>query len=146
MTSKQLKLSNSVSSIEILENNFGTLTYHPSIGLMHHEFHRFVYGYHFREIMSQGLRIFKDQNCNKWLSDDRKTSVLPSDDMEWINDHWNDQMIRSGWKYWALIMPNREIGKVHHQDLVDTYTEMGVTVQIFDTPSEAFVWLTTLPD
>jgi hypothetical protein len=47
----------------------------------------------------------------------------------------------AGWKFWAIVMPDKKIGQMNMQSIIDLYKEKCVTIQIFDDPAEALKWL-----
>ncbi|HOQ00779.1 MAG TPA: hypothetical protein PK604_08145 [Acetivibrio clariflavus] len=49
--------------------------------------------------------------------------------------------MKAGWKYWAIIMPNLEVGKLSMKSLIKEYSELGVTVELFNDVESAFKWL-----
>lgn len=129
------------SPITILSNEFATVWYHPDARIVHHQFHKYIYGQPFRDVLSAGADYFEQHGANKWLSDDRNNSALPADDAEWAIQTWNPRVVQAGWKYWALVMPKKLIGQLNMQQFVEMYSEMGIEVQMFSDPDEALAWL-----
>ena len=64
-----------MSLITILDNEYVTLWYHPDKQIIHHQFHKFLYGQAFRDAMNAGTEAMKKYGAHKWLSDDRKNSA-----------------------------------------------------------------------
>ncbi len=91
--------------------------------------------------LSKGAEFFEKEKCSKWLSDDRGNSALPAEDAEWATKVWSPRVVEAGWKYWALIMPDKAIGKMNMKRLVAAYDDSGVKVEIFDDESSALEWL-----
>lgn len=133
-----------MTSQTILENKYLTLWYHPDTKIVHHKFHRFVYGDRFREGLTAGVSLLKKHSCRKWLSDDRKNAALSPEDVDWCMAEFFPQAIKAGWKYWAIIMPEKVIGQLNMKRFIKTYSEMGLTVKVFVTPDKAMTWLESL--
>ena len=125
----------------ILDNEFITLWFHPDSKIIHHEFHKFTQGQTLRDCLSTGAEQMELKKANKWLSDDRKNTVVGEDDMKWTSTVWRPRVIKAGWKYWALVLPEKTIGKMNMQRIIKDYAETGVTVQAFNNPDEALKWL-----
>lgn len=126
---------------KILDNDYATLWHHPENKIVHHQFHKFIHGEQFRSVLEKGLEIFEEYNATKWLSDDRKNSALPKEDAEWAMTDWNPRVISSGWKYWAIVLPDKILGKTNMNQFIKQQNEQGVTVEIFDDADEALDWL-----
>ncbi len=127
----------------ILDTEYATLWYYPEAKIVRHVFHKFIYGQEFRQVLEKGLEIFKEHGAQKWLSDDRKNSTLTKEDTEWSVNVWSPQVIAADWKFWAIVMPDKIVGKINMQRFIDLYATLGVDVQIFDDADEALKWLET---
>ena len=132
-----------MSNSTVLQTEYATLWYHPEKKIVHHEFHKFIHGQEFRQVLEKGLEIFKEHGASKWLSDDRKNSTLTQEDSEWALTDWNPRVVDAGWKYWAIVMPDKVVGQMNMQRFIDLYATKGVTIQIFDDSDEALNWLKT---
>ncbi|MCL4249166.1 MAG: STAS/SEC14 domain-containing protein [Anaerolineae bacterium] len=130
-----------MSTETIIENEYTTLWYHPDSRIVHHKWHKFIHGERFREVLEKGLEIFQERGANKWLSDDRNNSTLPAADSEWGIKDWNPRVMAAGWKYWAIVMPDKVVGKMNMQRFIDLYAEQGLNIDIFDDADEALKWL-----
>lgn len=49
--------------------------------------------------------------------------------------------MKAGWKYWALILPEKVIGQLYMKRLVERGDQQGITVQLFSDPAKAMAWL-----
>lgn len=125
----------------ILENDYLTVWYHNESRIVHHQFNKFVYGDRFREGLNTGVSLLKKHACHKWLSDDRKNSALSPEDVEWCMTDFFPRAIKAGWKYWAIIMPQKVIGQLNMKRFIETYSDMGLTVKVFSDPDKAMSWL-----
>jgi hypothetical protein len=130
-----------MSKITIIDNEFAFLWFHPETKIVHHEIKKYVFGKHLREILDQGYEQMKKTGAQKWLSDDRKNNALSPEDGEWAQNDWSPRVIKAGWKYWAIVLPEKVMGQMNMRLFIDSYTKVGVTVQIFSNPDEALKWL-----
>lgn len=128
----------------ILETDYATLWYYPESKIVHHEFHRFIYGDKFREVLNTGLEVLRERGGKKWLSDDRKNSALPKADSEWGLNDWNPRVFEAGWRYWAVVMPDKVVGQMNLDWLMRENISQGLTVKAFEDPDEALEWLETV--
>ena len=129
------------SPITVLDNEFATVWYHSEDKIVHHQFHKFIYGQAFRDVLTRGAEIFEQYGATKWLSDDRNNSALHPDDSDWAVHTWNPRVVQAGWKYWAVVMPEKAIGQMNLKRFVKLYSDMGITVRVFSNPEEALMWL-----
>ncbi len=125
----------------LIDNAVASLWYYPDSKIIHHKFKKFVYGEHFQNILATGAEYFEKEGCKKWLSDDRNSSALRKADLEWGGNHWKQRIIKAGWKYWAIMMPDLEVGKLTMKTLINDYRELGVTVELFNDVELAYNWL-----
>ena len=128
----------------IFNTDYATLCYYPESRIMHHEFHKYIHGHELRSVLLQGLAVFQEYGIQKWLSDDRKNSALPQADLDWAIENWITPMINSGWKYWAVVLPDKPVGKAPMMRLIEIYSQHGVRVEIFEDPAEAYQWLESI--
>lgn len=125
----------------IIDNDFATLQYHPEAKIVHHKFHKFMFGQPFRDVMLKGLEVFKENDCQKWLSDDRGNPVMNPRDKAWGDANWAPNVIAAGWKYWALVMPEKVVGQMSMQQMVEQFRQIGIAVYVTDDPDKALQWL-----
>ncbi|AXQ28656.1 hypothetical protein D0B54_08165 [Solimonas sp. K1W22B-7] len=128
----------------LIDNPYVTLWYHPETKIVHHQMHRFIVESVFREFLQAGTQAMKQHGACKWLSDDRKNPVLAQSLHDWARDHWFPQTRKAGWKYWAIVAPEEELGQWTMQRAVDEYRAMGITAKYFSDPDEALRWLQTV--
>ena len=125
----------------LIDNDVASLWYYPEDKIIHHKFKKFVYGEKFYKILETGAEYFEKEGCNKWLSDDRNSSALRKADLEWGENNWKQRIIKAGWKYWAIMMPDLEVGKLTMRSLIKDFSELGITVQLFSDVETAYNWL-----
>ena len=49
--------------------------------------------------------------------------------------------MKAGWRFWALVMPEKATGKLKMKQLVEDTAKAGMTIEIFDDVNEALSWL-----
>ncbi|MCK6578801.1 MAG: hypothetical protein L6Q98_11905 [Anaerolineae bacterium] len=125
----------------LLDTDYATLWYYPEEKIVRHEFHRFIHGTPFREVLEKGLEVFIQNGAGKWLSDDRKNSSLTSEDLAWSAQDWSRRCMAAGWKYWAIIMPDKIAGQLNMNRILKDYIEQSLVVRVFEDPEEALAWL-----
>lgn len=100
----------------------------------------FIHGDELRSAFNSGYEQLKQENGNKWLSDNRGLPVYKQEDIEWINEDWFLRMLKAGWKYWALVEPESAIGLMVMKKFA-FYTDQGIILQVFKNTEEGFAWL-----
>lgn len=130
-----------MGNIKILDNETITIFYHTDKKIVHHEMHRYIHDEEFRKALTTGLDAMKKYGAVKWLSDDRKNPVLKPSDLDWSRNEWVPQVLNTGWKYWAIVLPEDFIGKVRMEKTGKELSEKGLTVNYFHDPDEAMRWL-----
>ena len=130
-----------MSRITIVDNEFASSWCYPEEGIIHHQFHKFTFAEEFRNVMTKDAEAFEKYGCDKWLSDDRNIGVLHPDDKAWGDENWLPRVMKAGWKYWALLLPEKAIGQLSLNQLVEEFSELGIIVKIFSDPDEALEWL-----
>ena len=134
-----------MTSTIILDNPSVTLWFHPDTGIVHHKIHKFIWGKEFREFLQAGAKVLAERRARKWLSDDRGNSVLSKEDLEWSHASWAPQVVRAGWKYWAIVQPEKVLAQFTMQGLVTKYAGLGVSAKFFTDPQAAMRWLEGQP-
>jgi hypothetical protein len=134
-------MENDTAKITILDNDYVSVWVYPDKKMIHHEFHKFVYGEILREALNAGTDAMKKYGAHKWLSDDRRNSALPREDQDWGNTVWFPQTKAVGWKYWAIVKPESVIGQLNIKRLAGNVAEEGVVTKFFSYPDEAMAWL-----
>ncbi len=125
----------------VLENEYIMVKCYPNEGILHHEFHQYAFGDVFREIMMAELEAFETNRCTKWLSDDRKFSAVLPEDKKWGDEVWRPRILEAGWKYWAMVLPEKITGQMNIQKMLNEYEELGVTTGVHSAPEDALSWL-----
>lgn len=125
----------------VFDKEYASLYYYPEPKIVHHVFHKFIYGEDFRQVLEKGLEIFQQHGAKKWLSDDRKNSALPTVDLTWGLEVWAPQVFKAGWKYWAILMPDKVAGQMSMNRIMKNYIDQGLNMQVLSETDEALKWL-----
>lgn len=125
----------------IMENDWAILWYYPEFKIGHHKMKKYLFGDNFQELLLKAVELLKSKRANKWLSDDRNHNASRVEDAEWANKVWLPNMINNGFKYWAIILPEKAIGQMNIKRYAQSVAEKGVIVKIFGDPDEGLKWL-----
>src|SRR3984957_17690447 len=112
--------------IFIIDSEAVSLRYYPASKIIHHEIRRFVHGQEFRGILEKGLKVFTERMARKRLSDDRGNGPLKPADADWAINDWAPRVMRAGWKFWAVVMPETVLGQMNMKRWIETYPAQGV--------------------
>ena len=125
----------------IVDTEYATMWYYPEKKIVRHVYHKFIYGDEWRSVMNKGTEVFKTQGGQSWLSDDRLNAALPTEDLMWGLDVWSPELFDLGWKYWAIVMPDKVSGQMNMNRIMKQYIDRGLIIQVFTDPEEALAWL-----
>jgi hypothetical protein len=130
-----------VSKIELMNNEHVALWYHPDVKVIHHQIHGFVPSQVFRELLTRGAEALEEHQAQKWLSDDTKSSPIRPEDYHWGDTVWAPRVIAAGFKYWAIVLPDKAVAQIQMQRFCEEYRARGVTVELFERDDRALAWL-----
>src|SRR5689334_21069556 len=109
--------------------------------------HKFLPSAVFRDLLSAGLMCLEDHRASRWLSDDRDNpAAVRLHDARWADTVWAPRVVRAGFRYWAIVMPQHAIGRMQMRKFIGDYEQRGVTVRAFEGLEEAQLWLASTPD
>ncbi len=128
-------------AMKIMDDTNISMWYYPESKILHHQIHQFFCGKPFRDALNKGVEVFQKYGAQKWLSDDRMIPALSKEDLDWGDRDWFPRVAKSGWKYWAIVMPEKVVGQLTMKRLAETYNSRGVCTRIFSSPDEAKKWL-----
>jgi hypothetical protein len=117
------------------------LVYYPATKIVHHEFHRFVRGAELREALETGLEAFIKYGASKWLSDDRMNGPVTPEDAAFGRDSWTPRVMAAGWRFWAVVMPEKVLGQMNMRRWIAAFREKGLVADAFANPDIAMRWL-----
>lgn len=129
----------------IYESPSVSVSYHPESGIIHSQVHKFVTGKEFQDFLMAGYNALVKNKSRKWLSDDRSNSVLRKEDVDWGNQNWFPKCVAAGWKYWAIVQPEKVLAAAPMERLVEDFKKFGVTSKFFSDPNAAMSWLESQP-
>lgn len=92
------------------------------------------------------MEVFINYGADKWLSDDRLNSAVPTADLEWSVNDWMPRAIAAGWRYWAIIMPDKVAGQWTMNRILTNHEDVRAEVRVFDSVDDALHWLGTVDD
>ena len=127
--------------IKVLENENFTLVVYPDKGIVQHTIHKWITGDDLKTLFLAGAETFKKHNCTKWLSNDNQNGAIRRQDVDWIHQNWEPEMLSAGWKYWAVILPALAVGRMTMKRLIERLKTLGVTVVLFEDEETAMEWL-----
>nr|WP_320133210.1 STAS/SEC14 domain-containing protein [uncultured Holophaga sp.] len=130
-----------MATITVVDSPSITLWYHSDTRIIHHQIHKYTFGEVLRDALNKGVALMSQHHAVKWLSDDRNNGPLPPEDMEWNRTVWVPQVVKAGWKYWALVVPEKAVAQMNMKRFQAEFAAAGVTVQTFTDPDAAMKWL-----
>jgi hypothetical protein len=130
-----------MATLTVYDSPSVTVWYHEDKKIVHHQVHRFVRGEEFQAFLLAGTEALEQHKAQKWLSDDRGSPVLAQDDLTWGHDVWFPRTAAAGWRYWAIVRPEKVLARVTMEHLVKEYGAAGVTAKFFENPDDAMKWL-----
>ncbi len=128
-------------AITVRKDEFITMLYYPESKILYHQIHKFFTGQTFRDIFNAAIDVFQKHGAQKWLCDDTAVKAWGKEDQEWAAANWFPLAIKSGWKYWAILIPENVTGQLAVQRLAQRYSSQGVQTKGFSTLDEAKKWL-----
>lgn len=127
--------------ITVLDTDLVAVWYYPEDKIVHHQIKQFISGQPFRDFLNAGAAIFEQYRAEKWLSDDRGSPVIRPEDIDWGDKNWFPRVAAAGWKYWAIVRPDKAVAQMVMKDLSAKYAKSGVTSKWFTDPDDALWWL-----
>lgn len=126
--------------ITIVDNESITVQYLPDKKIIYHTVHKPISGQPLREALWAGTQALRQYGATKWLSDDRKNGPLSPEDAEW-GVEWSRQTVASGWKYWAIVVPEAIEAAGSLSPAISSLHQLGLQMRIFSLLEDAFAWL-----
>ena len=130
-----------MSKLTIIDNEFASLWYYPETKIVHHKIKKYIFGKTLQDLLNKGSEILKKNGAQKWLSDDSNNNALKVEDSEWTDTVGFPNTVRAGWKYWALVQPEKIIGQMNMKKRTSVVANEGVIVKVFNNTDEAMKWL-----
>ncbi|WP_005034345.1 hypothetical protein [Holophaga foetida] len=133
-----------MAAMTIIDNPNITLWFHPETKIVHHQIHKYTSGSLLRDALTKGAELLEKHQACKWLSDDRLSGPVAPEDKDWNAVNWVPRVIKAGWKYWAIVTPDKVVAQMNLRRLQEEFARSGVTVKTFTDPEAAMHWLTSL--
>jgi hypothetical protein len=127
--------------VAIYDSPSVTVWFHPESNIVHSHVHKFVSGKEFQDFLMAGYNALVKNKSTKWLSDDKSNSVLRKEDVDWGNANWFPKCVAAGWKYWAIVQPEKVLAHAPMERLVEDFKKFGVTSKFFSDTTAALAWL-----
>ncbi|MEM6529023.1 MAG: hypothetical protein AAF653_12065, partial [Chloroflexota bacterium] len=128
------------------ENEHVVMYYHEDTRIVHHKYQPTIKGEFIREQLTMGVELLKEHGANKWLSDNSLFNNLPEEDNQWIINDWFPEALQAGWKYYALVVPEDDMGKMNMVQFTSTFTSMDIAARVFVDADRAMEWLVAIGD
>lgn len=103
-------------------------------------FSGYITGDELRDAFKSGYHKMKETGGVKWLSDNRGLPTYRIEDVDWINNEWFPRMLKIGWKYWALIEPESNVGLLVMKKF-KFFTDQGIQLNVFNSVKDGVRWL-----
>ncbi len=125
----------------LLQTPSATIQYDTDLKIVRHQTFSALRQGEYREVLWLGVETLQRRAAQKWLSDDRKSGAMGEDDEEWAQRVWLPAAVRSGWKYWAIVLPERDAGRRVLKRASEALSTAGILARTFSDPVEAQRWL-----
>jgi hypothetical protein len=103
---------------------------------------KFICGDPYREFLAEVLTLFETRRTHKWLSNDRQNAAIPPEDLERLKQQWVPKAVAAGWQYWAVALPQKMVGRLSIQRMVNyVVSEQTLVAQTFTKLVQARSWL-----
>jgi hypothetical protein len=99
----------------------------------------------FRNALQKTLECFVENSKNHprlgWLADTSKAELFKDEDIAWVNNELNPQMIASGVRHIAFTVPTDVFASMGVQEYAENTDPNAITIKYFTTKQEAKDWL-----
>lgn len=130
-----------VSRIELLNDDVA-LWYHPEPKIIHHQIRGLLPPGALQKLLTKGAECLEQHHAQKWLSDDSQSVPIRPEDYEWGDKVWAPRVIKAGFRYWAIVLPEGAVAQLQMQRFCAEYRARGVTAELFTHEQRALEWLT----
>jgi hypothetical protein len=125
----------------IFDNEYAALWYDTDLCAVYHRLKKNTPAEPMRELLIRGCDLMEEKGAQKWFSDDRENGVVPEKLEEWTVGALFPLMLRTSWKFWAVVPPDSELCRERMQCFVGIYAKLGITARVFSDMEEAWKWL-----
>ena len=130
-----------MSKTSIFDNDSMAIFYYPDKKILVQETLKFATSEERREALGEGLKIIERDRVTKWLTNNKSGSAIPEEDFDWGINEWFPRAIKAGLKYWAVILPEKAVGKLSGKKMLDGALKHGISIKTFQTEEDALKWL-----
>src|SRR5688500_5868499 len=92
--------------LNVIDNQFAQLSYDTDKKIVFHTFHKDLDTKHMQMVLNKGAELLKEHGAIKWLADTRAIPPFNQEQGRWIAEEWVPRAVTTGWKYWALVVPD----------------------------------------
>ena len=129
------------NKISIVDNDMISVWVYPQRRIIHHQMKAYCFGERFYQALMRGAEALEQYHATKWLSDNRVTGALPTEDADWTAKNWFPRVKAAGWRHWAVVQPEKVIGQLNMSRFIKRYGELGINARMFSDFDEAYRWL-----
>jgi len=129
------------NKISIVDNDMISVWVYPERRIIHHQMKAYCFGERFYQALMRGAEALEQYHATKWLSDNRVTGALPTEDADWTAKNWFPRVKAAGWRHWAVVQPEKVIGQLNMSRFIKRYGELGINARMFSDFDEAYRWL-----
>lgn len=128
-----------MTTLTLLDNDRGTLTYFEDTNIVFNVFTEKTTEDDFKTMLDAGIDALAQHGGNKWLSDNRHFHIpIPA---EWVFADWMPRAIEFGWKYWSIAVPDGMEERADMIQFINAFAQNGVKVRVFTTVEAAQEWI-----
>lgn len=130
-----------MSKTSIFDSDSMAILYYPDKKILVQETLKFTTTEERRKALEAGLKMIEQDRVTKWLTNNKSGSAIPQEDIDWGINEWFPRAIKAGLQYWAVILPEKAVGKLSGKKMLDGAAQHGVSIKTFQTEEAALQWL-----
>jgi hypothetical protein len=130
-----------MNTLTVIDNQYATLVYHLDTKIVDHVFHKDLDTENFHLILNRGVELLIEHGAVKWLADTRAIGPFSEEQGQWLNEEWIPRAIASGWKYWALVVPEAIKARMDIFEHMSFFEGKGIWINVFTDADLAKDWL-----
>ena len=128
------------------ERPFVRIRWNEEFQCVESEWLSFVFGAPYREALEAALKLHREKNSSRSLSDMRKASVLVDDDAKWVLEDWIPRARAAGVLKFAMLRPasvvfQMQLEQMHRKGGGQIAARLGIATEYFADLDEARRWL-----
>lgn len=130
-----------MSILNVIDNQYGQLSYDTDKKIVFHTFHQGVDTTHLQLVLNKGIDLLREHGAIKWLADTRAVGPFTEAQAQWIGTDWLPRAVATGWKYWALVVPDSIESRAMVAGHMNFFEGKGLRINTFTQPDKAWEWL-----